>query len=225
VASRIIAGLVISRGDSRPAHTASATDGATDSERQGEDIVCDGWRPAASIAPCRNLGPPPGGGGRPACAPVEGRLARISEPVVPATPSRLPDVPFLCGGALVYMLDQAHTPGRQRVPIARHSDQAPNTVLLGLHHLHGSRPHNPAFGDFLYFATNMAPSQNPRPDFVSRPQPPGAPRAGHESRSCTDGIGLALPSRLLKPASSTRDPGRRAAVCCRRADAPEDRQG
>jgi hypothetical protein len=67
----------------------------------------------------------------------------------------LPALLFFCGWALVYMLIWAHSPEACSLDLSK-----PCTGAFQ------GAGHNPAFGDFLYFATNMA-FANPAPDFVA----------------------------------------------------------
>ena len=67
----------------------------------------------------------------------------------------LPALLFFCGWALVYMLIWAHSPEACSLDLSKPCGGA----------FQGAG-HNPTFGDFLYFATNMA-FANPAPDFVA----------------------------------------------------------
>ena len=62
---------------------------------------------------------------------------------------------FFCGWALVYMLVWAHSPGACSLDLSR-----------PCHGAFQGAGHDPTFGDFLYFSTNMA-FANPAPDFVA----------------------------------------------------------
>jgi hypothetical protein len=67
----------------------------------------------------------------------------------------LPALLFFCGWALIYMLIWAHSPEACSLDLSKPCAGA----------FQGAG-HNPTFGDFLYFATNMA-FANPAPDFVA----------------------------------------------------------
>lgn len=81
---------------------------------------------------------------------VEGMAA-----ILRRTGLALPALLFFCGWALIYMLIWAHSPEACSLDLAKPCAGA----------FQGAG-HDPTFGDFLYFATNMA-FANPAPDFVA----------------------------------------------------------
>lgn len=90
--------------------------------------------------------------------PTLGRQVRAVEglaAILRRTGLALPALLFFCGWALVYMLIWAHSPQACSLDLTR-----------ACHGAFEGAGHNPTFGDFLYFATNMA-FANPAPDFVA----------------------------------------------------------
>jgi hypothetical protein len=90
--------------------------------------------------------------------PTLGRQVRALEGVAAIlrrTGLALPALLFFCGWALVYMLIWAHSPDACTLDLSKPCSGA----------FQGAG-HHPTFGDFLYFATNMA-FANPAPDFVA----------------------------------------------------------
>jgi hypothetical protein len=81
---------------------------------------------------------------------VEGMAA-----ILRRTGLSLPALLFFCGWALIYMLIWAHSPDACSLDLSRPCSGA----------FQGAG-HDPTFGDFLYFATNMA-FANPAPDLVA----------------------------------------------------------
>jgi hypothetical protein len=90
--------------------------------------------------------------------PTLGREVRAVEglaAILRRTGLALPALLFFCGWALVYMLIWAHSPQACSLDLTR-----------ACHGAFQGAGHSPTFGDFLYFATNMA-FANPAPDFVA----------------------------------------------------------
>lgn len=90
--------------------------------------------------------------------PTLGRQVRAVEgmaAVLRRTGLALPALLFFCGWALVYMLIWAHSPEACSLDLSKPCSGA----------FQGAG-HHPTFGDFLYFATNMA-FANPAPDFIA----------------------------------------------------------
>jgi hypothetical protein len=90
--------------------------------------------------------------------PTLGRQVRAVEglaAILRRTGLALPALLFFCAWALIYMLIWAHSPEPCSLDLSRSCSGAFEGA--------GS---NPTFGDFLYFATNMA-FANPAPDFVA----------------------------------------------------------
>jgi hypothetical protein len=105
----------------------------------GDDIVLRGGRTRIAV-------------------PVLGRQVRALEGVAAIlrrTGLALPALLFFCGWAIVYMLIWAHSPEACRAD--------PASVCAGA--FQGTSA-TPTFGDFLYFATNMA-FANPAPDIIA----------------------------------------------------------
>ncbi len=98
-------------------------------------------------------------GGRRIAVPTLGRQVRAFEglaAILRRTGLALPALLFFCGWALVYMLIWAHSPESCPADPAQPCAGA----FQGL-------SANPTFGDFLYFAANMA-FANPVPDIIAR---------------------------------------------------------
>jgi hypothetical protein len=90
--------------------------------------------------------------------PTLGRQVRAVDgmaAILRRTGLALPALLFFCSWALVYMLIWAHDPAACSLDLA----QPCSAAFQGA-------GHNPTFGDFLYFATNMA-FANPAPDLVA----------------------------------------------------------
>jgi hypothetical protein len=90
--------------------------------------------------------------------PTLGRQVRAVEgmaAILRRTGLALPALLFFCGWALVYMLIWAHSPAACSLDLAQPCSGA----------FQGAGQ-DPTFGDFLYFATNMA-FANPAPDLVA----------------------------------------------------------
>ena len=90
--------------------------------------------------------------------PMLGRQVRAVEglaAILRRTGLALPALLFFCAWALIYMLIWAHSPAACSLDLSRPCAGA----------FQGAG-HDPTFGDFLYFATNMA-FANPAPDFVA----------------------------------------------------------
>ena len=90
--------------------------------------------------------------------PTLGRQVRAVEglaAILRRTGLALPALLFFCGWALVYMLIWAHSPEACSLDLSKPCSGA----------FQGAG-HDPTFGDFLYFATNMA-FANPAPDLVA----------------------------------------------------------
>jgi hypothetical protein len=105
----------------------------------GDDIVLRGGRTRIAV-------------------PTLGRQVRAVEglaAILRRTGLALPALLFFCGWALVYMLIWAHNPEACSLDLSRPCSGA----------FQGAG-HDPTFGDFLYFATNMA-FANPAPDLVA----------------------------------------------------------
>jgi hypothetical protein len=89
--------------------------------------------------------------------PTLGRQVRAVEglaAILRRTGLALPALLFFCGWALIYMLIWAHSPEACSLDLTRPC----NGAFQGA-------GHDPTFGDFLYYATNMA-FANPAPDIV-----------------------------------------------------------
>jgi len=90
--------------------------------------------------------------------PTLGRQVRAVEglaAILRRTGLALPALLFFCAWALIYMLIWAHSPEACSLDLSK--------PCVGAFQGAG---HDPTFGDFLYFATNMA-FANPAPDFVA----------------------------------------------------------
>ena len=90
--------------------------------------------------------------------PTLGRQVRAVEgmaAILRRTGLALPALLFFCGWALIYTLIWAHSPEACSLDLSKPCSGA----------FQGAG-HNPTFGDFLYFATNMA-FANPAPDFIA----------------------------------------------------------
>src|SRR4051794_26554972 len=106
---------------------------------RGDDVVLRGGRTRIAV-------------------PTLGRQVRAVEgiaAILRRTGLALPALLFFCGWALIYMLIWAHSPDACSLDLSKSCAGA----------FQGAG-HNPTFGDFLYFATNMA-FANPAPDFVA----------------------------------------------------------
>ena len=109
--------------------------------------------------------------------PTLGRQVRAVEgmaAILRRTGLALPALLFFCGWALIYMLIWAHSPEACSLDLSKSCSGA----------FQGTG-HDPTFGDFLYYATNMA-FANPAPDFV------GHSRLAHTAATIEvlTGIGL-----------------------------------
>jgi hypothetical protein len=109
--------------------------------------------------------------------PTLGRQVRAVEgmaAILRRTGLALPALLFFCGWALVYMLIWAHSPEACSLDLSKPCSGA----------FQGAG-HDPTFGDFLYYATNMA-FANPAPDLV------GHSRLAHTAATIEvlTGIGL-----------------------------------
>jgi hypothetical protein len=109
--------------------------------------------------------------------PTLGRQVRAVEgmaAILRRTGLALPALLFFCGWALIYMLIWAHSPEACSLDLSK----ACSGAFQGA-------GHDPTFGDFLYYATNMA-FANPAPDFV------GHSRLAHTAATIEvlTGIGL-----------------------------------
>lgn len=94
--------------------------------------------------------------------PALGRQVRAVEglaAILRRTGLALPALLFFCGWALVYTLIWAHSPA-----------SCPADPALRCGGAFQGLGHDPTFGDFLYFATNMA-FANPAPDIIARSRP------------------------------------------------------
>ena len=107
---------------------------------RGDDIVLRGRRTTIAV-------------------PTLGRRVRAVEglaAILRRTGLALPALLFFCGWALVYMLIWAHSP-----------ESCPADPSLRCTGAFQGLSHDPTFGDFLYFAVNMA-FANPVPDIIGR---------------------------------------------------------